>query len=436
MARLSRGLALLVFFMMSWAAPVSAGCLEDMLHIAGLHSNSRFLNNADAPRTKEMLKHAAYHNELAELPLSKFSDAERSRKIDQMIDHYAQYDTNIDGDAFKAWLKENPGMVDEGETLGAYANKQFKEFEKKHPSVKPGEVAEHVTDDMRKIAKECKGSLDCAKTKITAWGEKKLSKSCVWRNEEARRDLINMMLLTNSSYFVSYLTDDKADKEFPIDLMVNNLLWQPYLAEKGCLGALGNNQIGQKINFGQVSAFANYGSRYKTFLYASPKYNFTLVTISTIKDAYQGKEIDWATQALKIGALTFYDGVYANNRILLVQNPFFLKHFPNLKERQQRFYAKDISNPLLKKAFGKKLDPSLQTAFSNVSYYPLDWGVRIGIGVGNTRIYQWYMDAINENFGNKEAPADPLVDENTPEGATKVIPVLPDGKDTTRGFSR
>lgn len=381
-------------------------CLEDVLsYITGLKHNSRFLENKRNPtrsRTKEMLNHAAYHNDIIPIQFSTLSNTTRTKAVNETIEHYARYDRSFDQPAFikwmeqnsskdeyLKWLKENPEKLSakqlaEKDTIGAFLNRQYIEFEKKNPPVNLQAISENVAGDMRKIAKECGGKLDCAKVKIADWMKKTLGKSCIAGSPASQRDLASMMLLTNSTYFITYATDKSDDKEFPFDLMVTNLFWQPFLAEAGCKASQSGQKIGQKINFGQQSAYANYGKNYATYMKLSPAYNATVMGVITAKDLIKGNEIDWAKRGAQFLALNFYDAAYANQRILLVQNPLYLKKFQNLKEGIDRAAFKNIPN----KALG--------SALANTTYYSLDWGSRIAIGMANTRIYQSYMKMIDE----------------------------------------
>ncbi len=339
-----------------------------------------------------MLEHAARHNDLISKKFSELSELDQVNNIDQAISHYSKYDFGFDEEAFRKWLKENPSKPKKNETLGDYLHHQAEQFEKKNPSVKLQEVAGNATEDMKKIATECRGNLDCAKLKISAWMDKTLSKSCVIKTPESQRDLASMMLITNSSYFISYLTDKSPDKEFPTELLVNNLFWQPIMSEMGCRATLANGKIGQKVQFGQQSAYKHYGKNYVNYMISSPLYNISLMGIITAKDAIQGKEIKWKDLGIKFGALTVYDAGYAVNRILIVQNPLFLKQYPNLKEGIQRFNT-------------RKLPRSLAPAASQVSYYSLDWGTRLGIGWLNTRFYQWYMKQVEKQLKTQKEDA-------------------------------
>lgn len=402
MARLTRCFLLSIFILAQLNGTVRAGiltkewiplprdCLNTMLSdIAG--------NKKLIPEERVKLEGAAYHNDQIFKKFSEIPEAHWEDELNKTIDHYAAYDLDFHAPSFKQWLKESQVKLDPKSTMGKYLQDQNAAFVKKYPKGKIENVVNDLAEDIKKVAKECKGDLACNEQKVAAVMEKNQSKLCFMKKENrksALKSMITGIAFANAGYAMTTAQDPQHD--YPYDLTLNNLIWTPIITEMGCRSTLGTGSIGSKIElnkpiYASKEWWTRAGNKYISYMILSPISNASYVAFHTGKQLIQNK-IEWKDVSMwdlskQVASLSLWDAVYPVPRMVMVTDPLYLKGVPG---------------------FNKYLSSKWSSKGAVAPTYALDWGSRLGLSYLNSKWVNWWVGKSDEwwdtGFSGKAKP--------------------------------
>jgi hypothetical protein len=320
---------------------------------------------------------AAKYNDQIFFKVSDLNATEWSQSVDHAIDQFAIYDNALDADAFKKFIHENPGSPAKDEQLGKYLNERFQAFKQGAPTANLDQAAAELPDELRKIAKDCGKNKSCHEQKVGGWVSKKLSGTCLGKNkEEAVRSMVTGLALTSAGLFASYAKNP--DGGYPFDMLASTLFWTPIMSELGCRNTLAKGEIGNKVDFGQISRKEKIKTglnNYIEYMVLSPLTNVTYAGFHTIQQVARGekewKDVNLKEMGIQIAALSTWDAIYPVPRMVLITDPLFMKGFPQLRKS----YLRKIPNK----------------AVAEGAYLTTDFGTRIGLNFLNTEMFNWWL---------------------------------------------
>jgi hypothetical protein len=330
---------------------------------------------------------AARYNERIFIKASDHTPEWWVKHMDSAIEDYANYDSRIDPKDFKRWLREEPINPAPDETVGDFLKRRFKVYKKRIPDVDLQKVATQLPDELKTIAGKCKDDEKCIKLSVGKMMSKRMNGTCLGKNKSAAmRSMITSMALATAGYTTAYL--NHPDKGYPWDMMVNTMFWTPILSEMGCRNTLSKGDIGNKIDFGQVSRKENIRmgiNNYVDYMKVAPLTNATYMTFHTIRQVNEGEkkweDLNFKDMTKQMVSLTMLDGAVLMPRSVLITDPLFMKGFPRLR----KFYYNKIP---------------VKAAAEGV-YLASDFGTRIAINSATTEIvYQW-LEKSDEYFDTK-----------------------------------
>ena len=363
---------------------------------------------------KTKYESAARYNDEIFKKASDLSDAEWSRSVDDAIDHFADYDSRMDAEDFKKFLKNNPEAALKNEDIGKYLNRRYQAYKQAVPETELTKVAGELKDDLAKIGKECGENKACHEKKVSSLLAKKLNSTCLGKNKaEAVRSMVTGLALTSAGLFASYAKNPKAG--YPYDMLASTLFWTPIMSELGCRNTIAKGEIGNKIDFGQISWKEKLkvgANNYIEYMVLSPLTNVTYAGFHTIQQVARGekewKDVNLKEMGLQIASLTAWDAVYPVPRMVLITDPLYMKGFPQLRKT----YYRKIPNNMA----------------AETSYLATDFGTRIGINFVNTEMFNWWLKQSDKmwdtNFNTvgsqtskhlpKDAKKKPEIDKKAP----------------------
>ncbi len=347
---------------------------------------------------------AARYNERIFIKASDHTPEWWVKHMDSAIEDYANYDSRIDPKDFKRWLREEPINPAPDETVGDFLKRRFQVYKKRIPDVDLQKVASQLPDELKTVASKCKGDEKCIKLGVGRIMSKKMNGTCLAKNKSAAmRSMVTSLTLATAGYTMTYL--NHPDKGYPWDMMVNTMFWTPILSEMGCRNTLAKGDIGNKIEFGQISRKEKIRmgfNNYVDYMKIAPLTNVTYMSLHTIRQISEGEkkleDLNFKDMTKQMISLTMLDGAILMPRSILVTDPLFMKGFPKLRN----FYYNKIP---------------VKAAAEGV-YLASDFGTRIAINSASTEIIYKWLDASDQYFDTKFIGKTPTASP-TPTAETK-----------------
>ncbi len=344
-------------------------CLTDVLDSLGKRKGTLGLKTRNEA--------AAHYNDELFKKASQLSKEDWSKSVDNAIDQFAVYDGNLDAEAFKKFIKENPGQIGKEEQLGKYVNSRYQDFKQAVPQADLEKVAAELPDELRKIAKECGENKVCHEKKIGGYLTRKLNSTCLGKNKaEAVRSMVTGLTLTSVGLFGSYAKNPEAG--YPFDMLSSTLFWTPIMSELGCRNTIAKGEIGNKIDFGQITRKEKIKigmNNYVEYMILSPLTNVTYAGFHTMQQVARGekewKDVNMKEIGMQIASLSAWDAIYPVPRMVMITDPLYMKGFPQLRKQFQR----KIPNKFA----------------SESAYLATDFGTRIGINFVNTEMFNMWL---------------------------------------------
>jgi hypothetical protein len=346
------------------------------------------ISDRSLPRREEKrLIAAARYNERIFIKASDHTPEWWVKHMDSAIEDYANYDSRIDPKDFKRWLREEPINPGPDETVGDFLKRRFQVYKKRIPDVDLQKVASQLPDELKTVASKCNGDEKCIKLNVGKILSKRMNGTCLAKNKSAAmRSMVTSLALATAGYSTTYL--NHPDKGFPWDMMVNTMFWTPILSEMGCRNTLAKGDIGNKIEFGQISRKEKIRmgvNNYVDYMKIAPLTNVTYMSLHTIRQVSEGEkkleDLNFNDMTKQMISLTMLDGAVLMPRSILITDPLFMKGFPKLRN----FYYN--KSPVKAAAEGV--------------YLASDFGTRIAINAGSTEIIYKWLETSDQYFDTK-----------------------------------